>query len=82
MDSANRGLLEDVRMGLEVGVTKFIELVRVCVRKIFFLPAKSSNYGLAEAPKLTRHHTAPLPASPPFPLPSLNPFKVNSPSIE
>ena len=61
VDSADKGLLEDIRMGLEVGVTKLVNAVRVGIRTIFFLPAKSSTHGLAEAPKLTRHHTAPLP---------------------
>ncbi len=61
MDAASRGLLEDIRMGLEVGVTKVVEAVRIVVRRLLFLPTKSPSHGLAELPKLTRHHTAPLP---------------------
>lgn len=61
VDSANKGLLEDIRMGLEIGVTKLVEAIRIGLRAIFFLPAKSSTHGLAQPTRLARHNTAPLP---------------------
>lgn len=64
VDAASKGLLEDIRMALEIGVTRFIDAIRRVVRTIFFLPPKTSSNEMAEAPRLTRHHTAPLPVRP------------------
>ena len=37
-----RGFLEDIRMGCELGVTSVFEAVRLVVRRVLALPARSS----------------------------------------
>lgn len=62
MESAKRGLVEEVRMYIEIAITRFFDLIRRVVRKVFFLPPKGSTEGMAR-PNLTRHNTAPSPVS-------------------
>lgn len=61
MESSKRGLVEDVRMWIELGVTRFFDAVRKTIRTIFFLPPKAASTRLS---KMSRINTAPSPVSP------------------
>ena len=74
IEASNTGLIEDVRMGLERGITSMINFFRTCIRKLFRLPPKQPSHGMEERPSLTRRNTAPLPVS----LPALFPWSKNS----
>ena len=61
-----RGLVEDIRMACELGVSRFFDAIRTVVRRLFLLPPKNQAEGTSR-PRLTRHNTAPSPVRHLFP---------------